>query len=101
MFMLEFFQKLFVSNDFMPHGHCYLWQTDIVWLHVISDAIIVVAYYSIPLLLIYFVRKRKDIPFHWLFLMFGAFIFACGTTHLLSIWTIWVPAYRFEGLVKL
>jgi signal transduction histidine kinase len=99
--MLEFFQKLFTSNDFMPHGHCYLWQPSIVWLHVVSDAIIVLAYYSIPLMLIYFVHKRRDIPFTWMFVMFGAFIFGCGTTHLLSIWTVWVPAYRFEGMVKL
>ena len=40
--MVEFFQKLFVS-DFMPHGHCYFWSPDIVWLQVISDALITLA----------------------------------------------------------
>jgi signal transduction histidine kinase len=99
--MIEFFQKLFVSNDFMPHGHCYLWQPSIIGLHVVSDAIIVLAYYSIPIMLVYFVQKRQDVPFHWMFVMFGAFIFGCGTTHLMGIWTVWTPAYRLEGVIKL
>jgi two-component sensor histidine kinase len=96
---LGFFRKLFQS-DFMPHGHCYWWKPEIVWLHVISDAVIMLAYYSIPLMLFRFVKKKKDVPFHWVFLMFGAFIFWCGTTHLLSIWTLWHPVYRLDGIVK-
>jgi len=94
--MIEFFQHLFSYNDFLPHGHCYLWQTPIVYLHLVSDAVITLSYYSIPLTLVYFVHKRRDMPFHWLFLMFGAFIFACGTTHLMEIWTLWIPVYRLR-----
>jgi PAS domain S-box-containing protein len=98
--MLTFFQKLFSSSDFMPHGHCYFWRPEIVWLNVISDALIALAYYSIPLSLVYLVRKRRDIPFPWLFWLFGAFIVACGTTHVLSIVTIWDPLYRADGVLK-
>jgi len=98
--MIEFFQKLFVS-DFMPHGHCYFWSPDIVWLQVISDALITLAYYSIPLTLVYFVRQRKDLVFPWMFVLFGSFIILCGTTHALQIWTLWYGTYRMEGLVKL
>jgi hypothetical protein len=72
--MLEFFRNIFVS-DFMPHGYCLLWNKDLVWLHVVSDSLITIAYYSIPLTLLYFVRKRQDMVFHWIFLMFAAFIF--------------------------
>ena len=57
--MLDFWRKLFTS-DFMGHGYCYLWRPEIVWLHVGSDALITLAYYSIPISLIYFVRKRRD-----------------------------------------
>ena len=32
--MLEFFQKLFKS-DFMPHGFCYKWHPEILWLHLV------------------------------------------------------------------
>ncbi|MEW6303880.1 MAG: histidine kinase dimerization/phosphoacceptor domain -containing protein [Verrucomicrobiota bacterium] len=98
--MLEFIRNLFTS-DFMPHGHCYLWQPGIVWLHVISDSFIALAYYSIPLTLVYFVGKRRDLPYPWMFLMFGGFIVACGTTHLMEVWTVWHGTYRLAGTVKL
>ena len=76
------------------------WSSDVVWLHVLSDAVTALAYYVIPIALIYFVRKRKDLAFHWMFVAFGIFILACGTTHVMSIVTLWYPAYRIEGLVK-
>ena len=98
--MLEFFRRLFLTSDFMPHGHCYFWRPEVLWLHVISDGLITLSYYSIPLALLYFVRKRRDIAFEWMFVMFGVFICACGTTHLLDIVTVWSPVYRLAGLVK-
>ena len=98
--MLAFFKYPFYSNDFVPHGHCYLWKTKLVWLHIISDATIALAYYSIPFLLIYFISKRKDVPFNRVFLLFGAFIIACGTGHLMDIWTLWYPDYWIAGGLK-
>ena len=95
----DFLRRLF-TEDFMPHGHCYFWRPDVLWLNVLSDAGIVLAYYAIPIILICFVRQRRDIPFHWIFWMFGAFIFLCGTTHLVDVVTTWIPIYRFEGIVK-
>jgi PAS domain S-box-containing protein len=94
-------QIFFSSGSFIPHGHCYLWKPGLVWLHLVSDALIALAYYSIPLILFYFVRKRQDLPFHWIFLLFAAFIVACGTTHLASIWTLWYPSYWLSGTLKL
>lgn len=98
--MPTFFNYPFQSNGFIPHGHCYLWQTGLVWLHIISDATIALAYYSIPFLLIYFISKRKDVPFNGVFLLFGAFIIACGTGHLMDIWTLWHPDYWIAGTLK-
>ena len=97
--MPELLRKL-LSDDFMPHGHCYYWQPDLVWLHVLSDGVVVASYYSIPIVLLVFARKRKDLAFRWVFVMFGLFILACGTTHLMSIVTLWEPVYWVEGLVK-
>jgi PAS domain S-box-containing protein len=97
--MREFLIKLF-SSDFMGHGYCYLWKPEIVWLHAISDSTIMLSYYLIPLALVYFVRKRRDLPFHWMFLMFGIFIFGCGTTHLMEVWTLWHGTYRLAGVIK-
>ncbi|MDZ7958600.1 MAG: PAS domain S-box protein [Aulosira sp. DedQUE10] len=84
----------------MPHGHCYLWQPQLVGLHIVSDVLIALAYYSIPVLLVYFVRNRKDVPFYWIFLLFGTFIIACGTTHIMEVWTLWHPTYWVSGLMK-
>ncbi|MBD2329970.1 PAS domain-containing protein [Alkalinema sp. FACHB-956] len=98
--MADLIKTLFASGSFIPHGHCYLWQTNLVGLHVLSDAMIALAYYSIPITLVYFVRQRKDLPFDWIFLLFGAFIISCGTTHLMEIWTLWHPAYWLSGMLK-
>lgn len=98
--MLSIFNYPSYSNGFIPHGHCYLWKTGLVWLHIISDATIALAYYSIPLLLIYFISQRKDVPFNGVFFLFGAFILACGTGHLMEIWTLWHPDYWIAGALK-
>jgi signal transduction histidine kinase len=98
--MQEFWHNFFGSSPFIPHGHCYLWQPGLVWLHIISDSCIAFAYYSIPITLVYFVQKRKDLPFDWIFLLFGAFIVACGTTHLMEVWTLWHPTYWLSGAIK-
>jgi hypothetical protein len=97
---MTIWSQIFSSSSFVPHGHCYLWQTSLVSLHVLSDALIALAYYSIPITLFYLVRKRHDLPFEWVFLLFAAFIVACGTTHVLDIWTLWYPTYWVSGLVK-
>ena len=96
---MSYFSKLFTA-DFVPHGFCMRWQSDVIWLHVVSDALITLAYLTIALLLIYFVRKRKDIPYDWIFLAFATFIVACGTTHAMSIVTLWNPLYRLDGIFK-
>ena len=90
----------FSSDGFMPHGHCYLWQPDLLWTYVASDLTIAISYYTIPLALLYFVRRRKDLQFNWIFIMFSVFIFACGTTHLISLWTIWHPDYWLDAIMK-
>jgi len=96
---LEFSNYLAVS-EFMPHGYCYLWDPWLVWLNVFSDGLITLSYYCIPLVLIYFVHRRRDLPFNWIFWMFAAFILACGTTHLMEIWNVWHANYLLAGMVK-
>jgi PAS domain S-box-containing protein len=93
-------RQVFSSGDFMPHGFCYLWNPGLVWLHLISDALISLAYLCIPITLVYFVRKRRDLPFHWMFVCFGTFIVACGATHAMEIWNIWHADYWLAGIVK-
>lgn len=87
--LLEFF----VPSNFMPHGHCYMWTPELLWLNVISNGLIAAAYFTIPVAIVHFIRMRPDLQFNWVFKMFSIFIFACGITHLISILTIWYPAY--------
>jgi PAS domain S-box-containing protein len=98
--MWSHFERIFDSSMFSPHGICLLWEPELIWLHVVSDALIAIAYFSIPFALAIFVAKRRDLKFGWLYWSFGIFITACGFTHVLSIYTLWFPIYGIEGLVK-
>jgi PAS domain S-box-containing protein len=92
--------ELLHHASFMPHGMCYLWQPDILLLHVVSDSFIALAYFTIPFTLLYFVRRRKDLQFNWMFVCFAIFIVACGATHVMEIITVWNPVYWVSGTVK-
>jgi PAS domain S-box-containing protein len=88
------------SDRFMPHGHCYLWDPGLVWLHTASDALVALSYTTIPFTLYYFQRRRRDLPFNWMFLCFALFIIACGATHYMEIWTLWHGTYWLAGVIK-
>ena len=90
----------FSVNSFIPHGFCLSWNPILLWLHIISDTAIVLSYYSIPISILYFIRKRKEMPYAWFLVMAALFIVACGTTHLMSIILIWIPLYWLDGYLK-
>ena len=97
---MEIATSLSQLGIFEPHGHCFLWRPDLILLHTVSDSITALAYYSIPITLLYFSQKRQDLPYKWIFVLFSVFILACGTTHLMAVWTIWNPDYWLEGAIK-
>jgi PAS domain S-box-containing protein len=97
---MEFFKALFTSGGFQPHGFCYQWNSGLVWLNVLSDLLITLSYFAIPIILLRFIRKRKDLPFSWMFALFGVFIVACGTTHLMEVWNLWHAQYWLAGAIK-
>jgi signal transduction histidine kinase/ActR/RegA family two-component response regulator len=97
---METLSSWFDSQGFMPHGHCFQWIPSILWTSVISDALIALAYLTIPVTLIYFIRKRRDMPFDWVFIAFGVFILACGSTHIADIWVVWYPDYVLSVSLK-
>ena len=98
--MEEVLGNLLWSRKYIPHGHCYLWQPPLVGLHLVSDILIAIAYFSIPAILVFFVYKRSHIPFLNVFILFSAFIVFCGAGHLLNIWTLWYPTYWLSGIEK-
>src|ERR1700722_16601132 len=97
---MDFLRQIFGSGDYMPHGYCYLWNIRLVSLHVISDSLIALSYFAIPAVLLWITRKRRDLPFSWMFLLFGVFIVACGMTHVLEVWNLWHANYWVSGGVK-
>jgi len=97
---MSWLSQIFDETALTPHGFCLLWQPALISLHVGSDIVIGLSYYAIPVALGYFVWKRSDIDFGWIFWMFAAFILACGTTHFVEVWTLWHPDYGIQGLIK-
>lgn len=98
--MFEILAGFLDRTSLAPHGICLVWRPELIWTHVASDAIIALAYFTIPVALGVFVTRRRDIAFGWMFWAFALFIMACGTTHLFEIWTLWVPDYAAEAALK-
>lgn len=95
-FDMSVFQRIGMAHEF-----CYQREPRLIWLHVISDVLIGLAYVSISATLSYLVYKAsRDIPFNWVFLAFGLFIVSCGITHFMEVWVIWEPVYWMSGYVK-
>jgi PAS domain S-box-containing protein len=97
---MDFLRQVFGAGGFMPHGYCYMWNPGLVWLHVISDSLIALSYFTIPFTLLWFVRKRRELPFSRMFVLFGAFIVACGATHVMEVWNLWHAQYWLAGGLK-
>ena len=98
---MDWLTSWFARGGFLPHGTCFTWTPGLLWTMVGADAVIAGAYLSIPLAIGRFMRQRADMPHRWLAGLFSAFILACGTTHLLDIWTVWQPDYAVLALGKL
>src|SRR5262245_21844558 len=99
--MAELDTSWFSSGQFLPHGHCYMWSPGVLWMNVVADILIAMAYFTIPFALLYIARRRRDLPFDWLVVCFGIFIVACGLTHVMNVWNVWHAHYWAEGIVKL
>jgi PAS domain S-box-containing protein len=97
---MVFAKKLFDTKDFPARWYCGNWSTDVGWLHIISDLGIFGAYFTIPVVLLFFLLRKKDIPFPKVIWLFASFILACGFGHLIEAGIFWWPAYRFAGIIK-
>jgi His Kinase A (phospho-acceptor) domain len=97
---MDYLKHFFSTSGMLPHGFCLQWNCQLIGLHLVSDSLITLSYLSIPVTLIYIARKRKDLPFDWMFWCFGTFIVACGLTHALEVMTLWYPAYWILGTTK-
>ncbi|RYG70705.1 PAS domain S-box protein, partial [bacterium] len=99
--MADFFRLLFSGQGFVPRALCGNWSPGLIRLHNVSDFFIWTAYLAIPIVLVIVAsRKGHSVPFRQIFWLFGLFILACGTTHLMDIILFYDPMYRLSGLIK-
>ena len=75
---MDLVTQLFDTSGFPARWECGDWTPGHGWLHILSDLGVWSAYVAIPLVLVYFFLRRKDLPFRKIFLLFGAFILAAG-----------------------
>lgn len=88
------------TTGFTPRWRCGTWSAWLGWTHVLADVATAGAYAAIPLVLLWFVQRRPDVPFPTVFWLFAAFILACGTGHLVDAVIFWEPVYRLAGAIK-
>jgi PAS domain-containing protein len=98
--MLEFLNNFFPSGQFIYHDDCYQLRPELVSVYIVSDSLIALSYYSIPIPLLYLVRKRYNLPFDWILLLLGTFLIACGITYLIGIWSLGNLTYWISRLLK-
>lgn len=98
--IIEFFSGLLETGNWPARWFCGIWSDFHGWLYIISDIGIWLAYFFIPVILIWFIKKRPDLPFLPVFWLFGAFIILCGVTHLLDAVIFWYPVYRLSALFR-
>jgi PAS domain S-box-containing protein len=97
---VDLIAAMFGSTGYLPHGYCFTWTPGLLWSMVGADAVIAAAYFSIPLALMSYIRRRGESTLNWVAWLFIVFIFSCGITHIMDIWTIWRPDYGLQALTK-
>lgn len=97
---MDWITNLLGRQGYLPHGYCFTWDPGLLWAMVSADALIAASYFSIPITLVAFVRRRPHAQFNGIAWLFSMFIAACGLTHVMGVWTIWQPAYELETAIK-
>jgi signal transduction histidine kinase len=87
-------------STFTPHGASMLWKPELIWLNAISDAMVACSFFVVAFVILLFVWHRRDAMFKAVFAGFAIFIVLCGMTRLMSVLTLWVPAYWIEVMIK-
>ncbi len=99
--MINPLELLVDTSGFPPRWYCGQWTELHGWIHIVCDILIFAAYFTIPAILLVFLRKRRDFPFPTVFWLFGLFILSCGTGHLIDATLFWFPWYRVSALGKI
>lgn len=87
-----------LSLNFLPHGHCFAGDRVSLFLNIIGNIAIFLAYMLIPLGLFFILKKQKAAldKHKTIILLFITFIFSCGISHLFDVIVVWYPYYRLQ-----
>jgi hypothetical protein len=95
----EFFSGLLSPDSWPARWYCGRWTPFHGWLYIVSSVLIALAYFSIPVILLYVIKKSKNkLPFQKVFWLFFFFILACGYTHVFDALMFWYPIYRVSAI---
>lgn len=95
---MDVFSAFSASASLLPHSICIGGSPALLRTLVMADTTIALTYFSIPLAIVHLLRRRPGVLHRGLAGLFGAFIFACGLTHLLHVWTLWRPDYAWQAV---
>ncbi|MBC7979359.1 MAG: HAMP domain-containing histidine kinase [Armatimonadetes bacterium] len=99
--MFDSLRLLFDTSDFPARWNCGHWAPVHGWFHILSDLAIAGAYAMIPLAIArYCWVKRSELAFPKVLWLFAAFIFSCGSTHLIEAIIFYHPVYRVSAVLK-
>lgn len=98
----EFFSNIFDTSLWPPRWQCGTWTDFHGWFYILSDIGIWLAYFAIPVILGFFLYKKKDteFPFPGITLLFISFILSCGLTHLVDAIIFWEPVYKLSAVIR-
>jgi PAS domain S-box-containing protein len=97
---MEILNSFLGRAGYLPHGYCFTWSPVLLWVMVGADAAIALSYFTIPVAISVYLRRREQASLRVVAWLFSAFIFTCGLTHVMDVWTIWQPDYGLQALTK-
>ena len=79
---------------------CLPWPPAFFWVFIGIDLLMTAACFAISGMSIYMVRKRSDATLNGIFLIFAAFIFLSGLSHMMTLISVWHPLQWTTGIVQ-
>lgn len=92
--------NFFGAERYSQHSICLTNDPVMIFLYVLSDLSTFASYFAIGLALLFVGQVPPGRVRPTMRLLFGAFIFLCGLSHLTSVVTLFSGVYRLDILVR-
>src|SRR5688572_29531810 len=99
--MWQFWSRLFETEGFQNASQGgEAWTTGLGLTLLLANLATALAYFIIPLLILFFLARRKHGGWSRIWFLFFVVLVVGGLVHLLAATSFWWPAYRFHVLVN-